>query len=360
MKNSEASTTRRAPRSRGPKPRRQGQAADTRAGSDLPTGPDLGLGEDLRVVAAVLPGEDLPREANRRFGDDRSLVSGLAVVRRPALVDRPNEVRAGSARVTTGGMGTASHDRLAAPLGPTGADLLAIAHEHLKEDYRFGARAPMADPTWKGPWDCAEFVSWCVFQASGVLFGTEPRDDALLADAYTGYWWQHARGEIGSLIDWRAALTIPGAALLRRPVGRQIGHIAFSDGLGGTVEAHSTARGVTVERAEGRRWDAGVLVPGVRYVQANQPVAMNSPGPTVLRLAHPPMQGERVRAVQEALNQRGFHVGPIDGLYGPQTAHAVQMFQLGATELVADGEVGPLTANELGLPWPNLAVAVRK
>ena len=127
--------------------------------------------------------------------------------------------------------------------GATGDDILAVARQHLGEAYVLGARAPMANAAWSGPWDCAEFASWCTYRASRVLFGTQPRNDPMLADAYTGFWFDQARAS-GSMIDWRVAAGIAGAAVLRRPVGRQIGHIVISDGQGGTVEAHSTLRGV--------------------------------------------------------------------------------------------------------------------
>ena len=71
----------------------------------------------------------------------------------------------------------------------TGPELLQCARAHLGEPYRFGARVPKDDPHWRGPWDCAEFVSWLVYQVSGALYGcadnsVRPR----IADAWTGYW----------------------------------------------------------------------------------------------------------------------------------------------------------------------------
>src|SRR5947209_1440452 len=69
--------------------------------------------------------------------------------------------------------------------GKTGDDVVALARRHVGEEYILGARAPMANAAWKGPWDCAEFVSWCVFQATGILYGTKPRNDPMLADAFT-------------------------------------------------------------------------------------------------------------------------------------------------------------------------------
>ncbi len=51
--------------------------------------------------------------------------------------------------------------------------------------------------------------------------------------------------------------------------------------------------------------------------------------------------------IQSALSYAGFHVS-VDGVYGPETHHAVVAFQL-AVGLVPDGIVGPATASALGL-----------
>jgi peptidoglycan hydrolase-like protein with peptidoglycan-binding domain len=63
------------------------------------------------------------------------------------------------------------------------------------------------------------------------------------------------------------------------------------------------------------------------------------------------MKGELVRSVQRALTKLGFHSGPTDGVYGPQTAAAVQAFQA-TKRLLVDGEVGQRTAKALGVEWP--------
>ncbi len=228
----------------------------------------------------------------------------------------------------------------------TGDEVVRVALEHLEERYVLGARAPMGNSKWTGPWDCAEFASWCVYQATGVLYGTQPRGNPVLADAYTGYWYEQSRGdEARTPVD--AAVAIPGALLLRAPAAEAIGHIAISDGSGGTVEAHSTRLGVTRGKASGRRWDTGVLVPGVHYFQSEHPVVFAAPT-TVYRVTTPLMRGPTIRKIQRALVEVEFHPGRADGVYGPQTAHAVQQFQA-ARGLVADGEVGALTLKALGV-----------
>lgn len=223
----------------------------------------------------------------------------------------------------------------------SGDDVLRMARAHLGERYVLGARAPMANPDWTGPWDCAEFVSWCVFRASGVLYGTQPRHDPMLADAFTGFWADQA--EAGRhMVSIEAAAAIAGAVVLRKPAAGRIGHIVLSDGRGGTVEAHSRARGVVADTLSGRRWDFGVLVPGLRYFRNDVPVDVAPPPASVLRLTQPAMRGAAVQFVQQRLLELGLPVGRADGIFGPQTAHAVRLFQ-DSRGLVADGEVGPAT-----------------
>src|SRR5690606_32798179 len=97
----------------------------------------------------------------------------------------------------------------------TVAQLLNLALEHIGEEYRFGAVAPKGNPHWQGPWDCAEFTSWCVYQVTRQLFGCRPvtgsPDDA---DAYTGFWAEDARKKRCVISVGQAAAT-PGAFLLR-------------------------------------------------------------------------------------------------------------------------------------------------
>ncbi|GAE24708.1 hypothetical protein JCM9140_656 [Halalkalibacter wakoensis JCM 9140] len=57
-------------------------------------------------------------------------------------------------------------------------------------------------------------------------------------------------------------------------------------------------------------------------------------------------QGDDIQALQERLDELGFHPGPIDGIFGPQTEDAVMRFQRSASILV-DGIVGPQTREAL-------------
>lgn len=231
-------------------------------------------------------------------------------------------------------------------MSATGRDLLQLALPHVGETYVLGAKVPKDNPNWKGPWDCAEFVSWVVYQAAGILYGCDKNSGKpSTADAYTGYWQRDAT-KLGQIISLEDAAKTPGAAVLRYPAGA-IGHVVLSDGKGGTVEAHSSADGVIKGKLANRRWDIGILVPGITYDQ----LAVNpriKPPATVLRLSNSKTPDPAVLELQTALTKAGYATGDIDGLFGPHTQAAVVAFQL-AHGLTADGEVGPITAAALGL-----------
>lgn len=227
-------------------------------------------------------------------------------------------------------------------------DLLRIARKHLGEEYLLGSIAPKGNPNWRGPWDCAEFASWCVFQATGKLFGCRPRNgDPDRVDAYTGFWGEDARS-LGTVVSVGQAAATPGAFLLRLPRSA-IGHVAISAGGGKTVEAHSRDKGVIEGGVAARRWDMGILVPGIDVSQPAAPLPVPAAG-IVLRVKEPRMTGKLVRDVQRALAAAGINPGPIDGDYGGQTAAAVRVFQM-RKGLAVDGEVGKLTAKALGVAW---------
>lgn len=227
--------------------------------------------------------------------------------------------------------------------------LLRLARTHLGERYVLGAKVPKSNAEWRGPWDCAEFTSWCVYQTTGSLFGCKPKMQGPdVADAYTGWWYEDAR-KANALISVGQAAATPGTFLLRVPEAGVIGHVVISAGDGRTVEAHSTKRGVIEGRVDDRRWTTGVAVPGID-VRMQEPEPPRRPG-LVLRVKKPFMKGEIVKEVQRRLRKEKFHAGPIDGIYGPQTAAAVQAFQA-AKGLVPDGEVGRGTAKVLKVSWP--------
>lgn len=227
----------------------------------------------------------------------------------------------------------------------TGKEMVKTALKHLGERYVLGAIAPKNDPDWDGPWDCAEFVSWCVYQIAGILYGCEDnRGNPAQADAFTGFWGRDARA-LGKQISVAQAARIPGAAVLR--LGPKMGHIVISDGRGGTVEAHSSRTGVICHTLDDRRWDLGILVPGIRYEENGGEVNPTPPA-VIYRLADPMMRGEKIREIQQKLKSQGFDPGSADGIFGPRTFTAVLNFQK-FQGLVPDGEVGRQTAKALGV-----------
>ena len=147
-----------------------------------------------------------------------------------------------------------------------GQDVLDIAREHDGAKYVLGARAPLTNKNWTGPWDCAELASWCAYQAYNIIFGASPRDP-MRADAYTGFWWDDSVSN-NAQCSVDEAIATPGAFLLRKPGDFRIsiGHIAISCGDGSTFEARDARRGVgQFGGARDRHWSCGVLLPGIRY-----------------------------------------------------------------------------------------------
>ena len=220
------------------------------------------------------------------------------------------------------------------------AALIQLAGTRVGEVYHLGAVVPFDNANWHGPWDCAEFATWLVFQTTGRLFGCTPS-----GEAFTGGWQSDAR-RIGTTIPLEQAAATAGAFLLRPPGvgGTKVGHIALSDGTGATVEAMDHKHGVTRGSVHGRTFTMGVLVPGIDVV----PGPMMSITPATPRLEAGD-SGDKVRDLQRLLAAAGFDPGTMDGKFGPHTEIAVAAFQA-SNDLVRDGVVGPKTAAALGLP----------
>ncbi len=231
---------------------------------------------------------------------------------------------------------------------PTGREMLELARKHIDEDY-VNVVVPKDNPNWKGPWDCAEFMSWLVFQTTGSLYGCI-NDNARpsVADAYTGAWKQDSLSKGNRVPVDQAAATVGGILLRFPPEPGAMGHIVVCDGAGKTVEAKGHAFGVVEDTVHGRRWDTGVLIPGIEYDTNVAPISPTAPEKTIFRQGGQNMNSDKVREIQRKLSEAGFDPGPIDGIYGPKTAAAVFAFQ-SVRGLVLDGEVGPQTAKELGV-----------
>ena len=115
------------------------------------------------------------------------------------------------------------------------------------------------------------------------------------------------------------------------------------------MEAHSHKDGVINGKTAGRRWDLGILVPGVSYT--------TSPGhivpppivpPVVFRVTTPLTVSPKIGEIQQALLDAGFDPKGVDNIYGTNTAKAVIAFQK-SEGLAVDGEVGAETAAALGV-----------
>lgn len=239
----------------------------------------------------------------------------------------------------------------------TGEDLLRLASEHIGERYDHTPTPPKDDPNWKGPWDCAELISWVVFQKTCDLYGcTDNAAAPKVADAYTGAWKRDALKGVVERVPVDEAAATPGAILLRYPpADGSMGHIVFCDGEGGTVEAMGRNYGVTRGKVQGRRWDTGVRIPGVTYAQASEPQPVAGPA-AIYAPSVPNMSRTVVAEIQKALRLKGFDPGAIDGEFGRRTAEAVAAFQDKAG-LVKDGEVGETTAKALGVNLLGAAAA---
>lgn len=228
----------------------------------------------------------------------------------------------------------------------TGSDIIQVAKKHIGEKYILGTLVPKDNPNWKGPWDCAEFASWCVYQVSNTLYGCVKNNvNPSKADSYTGAWDRDAK-KLGQMISLEEAIATPGAAILRIPLSGRMGHIVFSDGNGHTIEAHSSTRGVIKSTVKNRRWDCGILIPGIVYSRNTYTYVPKEV--KVYRVTNPFTKDDKIKLIQQALKDNGFDPGKIDGVYGYKTEAAVRAFQL-SKGLVVDGEVGRITAKELNI-----------
>jgi lysozyme family protein/peptidoglycan hydrolase-like protein with peptidoglycan-binding domain len=228
----------------------------------------------------------------------------------------------------------------------TGLGLLNRAQKHIGEEY-VNIQVPKDDSKWTGPWDCAEFMSWLVYQETGILYGcVDDNAEPSEADAYTGAWRTDV-ARLGIPVSVEEAASTVGGIVLRYPPPGGMGHIALCDGRGGTVEAKGRKYGVVADTVHGRTWHTGVLIPGIKYDSRNAVTPVKPPADLYARNA-PNMESAIIVKIQEALASKGFSPGGIDGEFGPETEAAVVAFQL-SEGLVADGQVGRDTADALGI-----------
>ena len=93
--------------------------------------------------------------------------------------------------------------------------------------------------------------------------------------------------------------------ILRFAGNGNVGHIVISDGNGGTVEAHGKEDGMINSVVDGRRWDMGVLIPGVTY-NPNPILTFRPPTVPLFRLTTPNMVSPEIGKIQAELTRRGF------------------------------------------------------
>ncbi|MBS1500998.1 MAG: peptidoglycan-binding protein [Bacteroidetes bacterium] len=229
----------------------------------------------------------------------------------------------------------------------TGDDVVLLGDKHVGEPYLLGAHVPKDDANYKGPWDCTEFVSWLYYQTFGILYGCDNNQgNPHTYETYSGHWARDAK-VLGHIVTVEQAKATPGAAILRFAGSGEVGHIAVSDGNGGTVEAHGKIDGITNSVVDGRRWDMGILVPGVTY-KPNPIMPFRPPSITIYRLMYPYMVSPDVGRIQAALKKRGFETEDMNNIFGENTLRAVKLFQ-DSVGLNPDGEVSALTAAALDI-----------
>jgi hypothetical protein len=146
----------------------------------------------------------------------------------------------------------------------TGRDVLKKAASKIGQEYLMGAAVPFDQDDYDGPWDCAEYVSWVLWKLLGKKYGSTHGPDA---EPWTGAWMDDMLADKVHRIPMSLAVKTPGAVLLRRT--KKEGHIAFSDGKGGTIEAKGRRWGVCTDSAYnsegGFRFMYGIVVPEVAY-----------------------------------------------------------------------------------------------
>ncbi len=204
----------------------------------------------------------------------------------------------------------------------TGRQILNLANQHEGEKYFFGANVPFNNPNYKGPWDCAEFVSWIIYQLTKLKIGVRKNE------AYTGFWKEDVSKYCTKISISDAALTY-GAILFRPPgfKGIKTGHIVISDGCGGTIEAKSTNDGVCKSVVKGRIWEYGLLINSVQYEKNNTLIFDYNNPPFNFYVSNPIMKHKVVKEAKEKLKKLNLFHGVINEDYDNETAIAVSNFQ---------------------------------
>lgn len=246
-----------------------------------------------------------------------------------------------------------------------GKSLVELCKTKIGQEYVFGARVPLNDHEWSGPWDCAELCSWGVFQACEIIYGcTDNEVKPEKGEAYTGSWKRDMRN-LGIEISVQEALKTPGAMLLKR--SGSSGHIAVSLGDGGgTVEAKGRKYGVVSDVAHGRTWNYGVLVPSIEY-STNSVDLLNPnyseyiPPKNLQNVAAVNSSGQNreiISYIQSRLLEKGYLAeDQISGVYDDFTEVVVRDMQIRAG-ITPNGELDSETSVLLGLDYMEIQSAV--
>src|SRR5665213_1902096 len=98
----------------------------------------------------------------------------------------------------------------------TGENLLQLAKKLPGEHYILGAKVPKSNTSWKGPWDCTEFITWIIFRISGKLYGCNNNlENPALANTYAVYWRDNAAANNGCIPNCRRLVETPTGAFRR-------------------------------------------------------------------------------------------------------------------------------------------------
>lgn len=219
--------------------------------------------DDVRTVQTLLrlaaqdPGErNLDPRREDGTCDDRTIRSITIfqerfMERTDGLVEAGGRTFGNLVKVTTPGACMPRSGTLLA------ADLVKVLLPQAGQKYVLGAVVPKENANWIGPWDCAEFVAWGIYQVAGRYVGcrsSRAPNRVTYMNGYTGYFAQDLPS-CATAVTQDEAAEIPGIIALRVAGGPgQIGHIAVTRGGNQTIEAAGRREGVRSKRLRGRGW----------------------------------------------------------------------------------------------------------